>query len=159
MAIPLGGDLRIRDHPDARCDYTGQQRKRLTNDVVTEGHRAQEEADDSLVEANHIDRGQTSQQGLEPELTHLLPRRAGLLLGVLGEPTDCERESEEPPDQVDGRPQRHEQDQAGRVQRVDDDHAYDVGSARQDPEEVERRESALPLDDRDAEAQSEDPGR
>ena len=78
---------------------------------------------------------------------------------MLGEPADREGESEEPPDQVDGRPQRHEQDQAGRVQHVDDDHTHDVGRARQDPEEVERGEPALALEDRDAEAQGEDPGR
>ena len=74
--IVLGGDLRIRNHPDARCNYTRQLRKRLSNDVVSEGHRAQEEADDSLVEADHIDRRQSSQQGLEPEPQHLLPATA-----------------------------------------------------------------------------------
>lgn len=68
-----------------------------------------------------------------------------------GEPTDCEGESEVPPDEADGRPQRHEQDQAGRVQHVYDDHTGDTHRARQDPEEVERGKPALPQEDRDAE--------
>ena len=76
-----------------------------------------------------------------------------------GEPTDCEGESEEPPDDLDGRPQRHEHDQAGRVQPEYDDHAGDVACARQDPKKVVRGKPALPLKDGDAETQSEDSGR
>ena len=56
-AIVLGGNLRIRnDHSDARSQAPRQVGERLSDDVEAEGHRAQEEADDSLVEADHIDR-------------------------------------------------------------------------------------------------------
>ena len=97
LAIALGGDLRIRNHPDARRNHTRQQRERLSNDVVTERHRAQEKADDSLVEANNIDRGQTSQQGLEPELQHLPARRVGLLSARLGSPRTAKARAKNPP--------------------------------------------------------------
>ena len=158
-AIALGGDLRIRNRADARGNDPRQVGERLGDDVEAEGHRGQEEADDSLVEADHIDRRQASQEGLEPEPQHLPPRRRRVLLRVLGEPTDRKSESEEAPDEVDGRPQGHEEDKVRPVQHVEDDHAHDVGHARGDAEEVVCGEPALALEDREAEAQREDPGR
>ena len=155
----LGRYVRIRDAADGGCNHARQLRKGLSGDVETEGHRAQDEANDGLIEPYRIDRRQRSQQGLEPEPHQLLPGRPRVVPGVLGEPTNCEGESKEPTDEVDGRPQRHEQHQAGRVQQVDDDHAGDIGRARQDPEEVERGEPALSLKDRDAEAKGEDSRR
>ena len=158
-AIALGGHLWICNEADARGYDPGKIRECLSDDVEAEGHRGQEEADDSLVEANHIDRRQAPQESLEPEPQHLPPRRRRVILRVLGKPADREEESDEAPDEVDGRPQRHEQDKAGRVQHVDDDHAHDVGDARGNAEGVVRGKPPLALQDREAEAQCQDPWR